>query len=258
MVFILTDDRGSIDVNCYGAKDLITPNLDALAESGTRFTQFYVGQPVCSPSRAALLTGRYPKRAQLDGNAYGSRGMPASQVTLAEIMKTAGYRTALFGKWHLGEILDLSPNAQGFDEFLGHRFTVWEGGIRIPCIISWPGHIPEGAVRDQMLSSIDWLPTIADYCKISLPDRTLDGVSISSVIASENAPSPHNTIHWTHGKRWAVRDDNWKLVFDNDEFSLSDMEKDVTETINIAKQYPDIVERLKLKHEDWLKEVVKQ
>ncbi|MHC4628116.1 MAG: sulfatase-like hydrolase/transferase, partial [Planctomycetota bacterium] len=74
VILIFTDDQGSIDVNCYGAKDLYTENLDRLAARGTRFTQFYVGAPVCSPSRAALLTGRYPRRAGLLGNAPSHKG----------------------------------------------------------------------------------------------------------------------------------------------------------------------------------------
>ncbi|MCP4641280.1 MAG: sulfatase-like hydrolase/transferase, partial [bacterium] len=139
VLLILSDDQGSIDLNCYGATDLITPNLDRLASRGVRFTQFYAGAPVCSPSRACLLTGRYPQRAQLATNAWGDRGMPAAQVTIAEMVRGAGYRTGIFGKWHLGDVLPLSPNEQGFDEFLGHKvgcidnyshFFYWSGPNR--------------------------------------------------------------------------------------------------------------------------------
>ena len=118
VVLIFTDDQGTIDLNCYGAKDLHTPNLDALAKRGTRFTQFYVGAPVCSPSRAALLTGRYPQRAQLDRNApshKGKEGMPTEQVTMAEMLKFNGYATGHVGKWHLGYTPETMPNGQGFD-----------------------------------------------------------------------------------------------------------------------------------------------
>jgi len=124
IVLIFSDDQSALDVNCYGSKDLHTPNLDRLAARGTRFTQFYVSSPVCSPSRASLLTGRYPVRAELSDNAAGHRkkaGMPARQVTIAEMLKPAGYRTACFGKWHLGLAPEMSPIAQGFDEFLGHK-----------------------------------------------------------------------------------------------------------------------------------------
>ncbi|MHC4540049.1 MAG: sulfatase-like hydrolase/transferase [Planctomycetota bacterium] len=84
VILIFTDDQGTIDVNCYGSKDLYTSNLDRLAKEGMRFTQFYVGAPVCSPSRAALMTGRYPRHAGLLGNASsekGRAGMPTEQVT---------------------------------------------------------------------------------------------------------------------------------------------------------------------------------
>ena len=139
VILILTDDQGTIDVNCFGAEDLDTPNLDALAGRGTRFTQFYVGAPVCSPSRAALLTGRCPQRAELPTYAYGERGMPGHQVTIAEMLKAAGYRTGIFGKWHLGEVNDQVPLSQGFDEFFGHKlgcidnyshFFYWQGPNR--------------------------------------------------------------------------------------------------------------------------------
>ena len=93
VVLILADDLGSVDLNCYGADDLSTPNIDALAERGVRFSQFYVGSAICSPSRAALLTGRYPQRAQLPRNTDYT-GMPGSQLTLAELFQGAGYRTA--------------------------------------------------------------------------------------------------------------------------------------------------------------------
>jgi len=97
VIIIFTDDQGSVDLNCYGAKDLVTPHMDSLAKHGVRFTQFYAAAPVCSPSRAGLLTGRYPVRAGVPGNVpskKGGVGMPASQVTIAETFKDAGYATS--------------------------------------------------------------------------------------------------------------------------------------------------------------------
>ncbi|MBN2270813.1 MAG: sulfatase-like hydrolase/transferase, partial [Sedimentisphaerales bacterium] len=142
VLLILTDDQGTIDVNCYGAEDLITPNLDRLAREGTRFTQFYVGAPVCSPSRAALMTGRYPQRAGVPGNVSstkGDAGMPAEQVTIAEMVKSAGYATGHVGKWHLGYTPETMPNGQGYDSSFGHmggcidnysHFFYWQGPNR--------------------------------------------------------------------------------------------------------------------------------
>lgn len=415
VILILTDDQGTIDVNCFGAADLHTPNLDALAGRGTRFTQFYVGAPVCSPSRAALLTGRCPQRAELPTNAYGERGMPGHQVTIAEMLKAAGYRTGIFGKWHLGEVNDQVPLSQGFDEFFGHKlgcidnyshffywqgpnrhdlwrnnevvweagqyfpdlvvreahrfleenqnqpfflylpfnvphypmqgepeyreryadleeprkayaafvstidekigavidkvdalglrentliifmsdhghsveeranfgggysgpyrghkFTLWEGGVRVPCIASWPGKIPEGEVRGQVAVSMDWLPTIAHYCGVQAPQRPLDGKNIAGVIASHEAASPHEALCWELSKQWAVREGDWKLVVNGpasthngkdlpaEEIFLSNLAEDPGESNNLASENPRIVARLTRIHEQWADDVHKQ
>ena len=142
VILIFTDDQGTIDVNCYGSKDLYTSNLDRLAKEGTRFTQFYVGAPVCSPSRAALMTGRYPQNAGVPGNVSsqpGHAGMPTEQVTIAEMMKSAGYVTGHVGKWHLGYTPETMPNEQGYDYSFGHmggcidnysHFFYWSGPNR--------------------------------------------------------------------------------------------------------------------------------
>jgi arylsulfatase A len=420
VLLIFTDDQGTIDVNCYGSKDLYTSNLDRLAKEGTRFTQFYVGAPVCSPSRAALMTGRYPQGAGVPGNVSsqpGNAGMPTEQITIAEMMKSAGYATGHVGKWHLGYTPETMPNGQGYDssfghmggcidnyshffywsgpnrhdlwrngqevwrdgeffgelmvdeckkfidenkdqpfflywainmphyplqgkekwrkkyqhldaprrmyaafistmdemvgrvvrhldesglrdntliiylsdhghsveqrtfsgggssgDFRGHKFTLWEGGIRVPCIASWPGRIPHNAVRDQMAISIDWMPTIAEYCGLKPPEHKIDGKSIVPVIESENAPSPHKVLHWetSRGKHWAVREGDWKLVHNGPatdykgrklpqvETFLSNMAEDTTETKNLADARPEIVQRLTSLHEQWLKQLKKE
>jgi arylsulfatase A-like enzyme len=121
LIFV-TDDQGYGDMGCYGASDFRTPNMDALAASGARFTSWYSNAPVCSASRASLLTGRYPQRAGTPGIFASGRnapGMPAEEVTLAEAIKEAGYRTGLVGKWHLGGAPEVRPNRQGFDFFFG-------------------------------------------------------------------------------------------------------------------------------------------
>ena len=155
-------------------------------------------------------------------------------------------------------------------DFRGHKFTLWEGGIRVPCIVSAPGRIPETAVRDQVAISIDWMPTIAEYCGIEPPERRIDGKSIVSVIDSADAPSPHDCVHWQTGKHWAVRKGDWKLVHNGPATNykgrkipsvknfLSDMSQDATETKNLADQHPDIVERLTRLHNDWAKDVKQQ
>src|SRR5680860_1203692 len=117
VIIIYTDDQGAIDLNCYGATDLVTPNMDNIVNSGIKFTQFY-GAPVCSPSRAGLLTGKTPQHAGVPGNVSSlslEAGMPTEQYTIAEMFKDAGYKTAHIGKWHLGHDKEKQPNAQGFD-----------------------------------------------------------------------------------------------------------------------------------------------
>jgi arylsulfatase len=130
IVLILTDDQGWHDLGCYGSETIVTPCLDRMAAEGMRFTHFYA-QAVCGPSRAALMTGCYPIRLAEPGNRKGQHTvLHPKEITIAEQLRSAGYRTALIGKWHLGGPMTdqnfdrkydptLAPNAQGFDEFYG-------------------------------------------------------------------------------------------------------------------------------------------
>jgi arylsulfatase A-like enzyme len=416
VIVIVSDDEGAADAGCYGAKDLATPNIDSIAAHGVRFTQFYAGAPVCSPSRAALMTGRYPLRAGLIGNASSERNgkaaLPGPQVTMAEMFKAAGYATAHIGKWHLGFTPDTMPNAQGFDHSFGHlggcidnyshffywngpnrhdlwrngvevhypgryfadmmveeasrfmeehranpffiyfalnmphypyqgevkwlerykdvpyprnlyaaflascddrigallrkvedlglrkdtiivfqsdnghsteerahfgggsagvyrgqKFSLFEGGMRLPGIVSWPGRLPEGEVRGQMVHACDWMPTLAELCGVNLLNPDIDGRSIVPVIRSADAPSPHAVLHWHVGggkkPQWAVREGDWKLIgnvqstpdpgltAEDRQFFLSDLAKDISEKTNHAKEHPEIVQRLRRLHDEW-------
>ncbi len=414
VIIIYTDDQGSVDLNCYGAKDLATPHMDSLAKRGVRFTQFYAAAPVCSPSRAGLLTGRYPVRAGVPGNVssrLGNAGMPTAQVTIAETFKKAGYATAHIGKWHLGYTPETMPNGQGFDYSFGHmggcidnyshffywngpnrhdlwrngkeifadgkffpqlmadeasafiekhrakpffiyyalntphypyqgyakwlkhyaklpyprnlyaaflstqdetignllatldrlklrkdtiivfqsdhghsheerahfgggsagpyrgaKFSMFEGGLRVPAIISWPGKLPEGAVRHQVAHSCDWLPTVAELCGIKLINGDIDGKSLASVI-KDDAKTPHEVLHWQIGRgnnpRWAVRQGDWKLIGNpqdtskkapltaKDKLFLVNLKQSISEMKNLAETNPAIVQRLKKLHDDW-------
>ena len=123
IVMIYADDLGYGDLSCYGSP-IATPNLDRMAEEGARFTNFYSASPVCSPSRAALLTGRYPTRVEVPVVlSPGEGGLPDSETTLAQVLKTAGYRTACIGKWHLGSPARFLPTNRGFDEFFGVPYS---------------------------------------------------------------------------------------------------------------------------------------
>ena len=415
VIIIFTDDQGSVDLNCYGSKDLVTPHMDSLAKRGVRFTQFYAAAPVCSPSRAGLLTGRYPVRAGMPGNAGSTKGRPGlapEEVTIAETFKAAGYATAHIGKWHLGYTPETMPNGQGFDYSFGHmggcidnyshffywqgpnrhdlwrngkeifedgkyfpqlmadeagafiekhknkpffmyyalntphypyqgyakwlkhyaklphprnlyaaflstqdetignllttldrlklredtiiifqsdhghsheerahfgggsagpyrgaKFSMFEGGLRVPAIISWPGKLPEGAVRQQMAHSCDWLPTVAELTGIKLANRDIDGKSLAGVIR-KNAKTPHTVLHWQIGRgnnpRWAVREGDWKLIGNpndtskkaaltaKDKLFLVNLRESVSEMKNLAETNPDIVQRLKKLRDDWV------
>ena len=414
IVIIYTDDQGSLDANCYGSKDLVTPNFDKLAATGVRFTQMYSPSAICSSSRAGLLTGRFPTRAGVPGNVsshQGKDGMPASEVTIAEMLKAAGYTTGHVGKWHLGYTPETMPNGQGFDSSYGHMggcidnyshffywvppnthdlwrdgkeiwedgvffgdsmvreakafidrykaskqpfFLYWainwphyplqgtakwrehyknlphprdkyaafmsttdeiigtvvdhleqqglrentiiilqsdhghstesrtfggggnagpyrgakgclfEGGIRVPSIISWPSGIAKGEVREQMATGCDWLPTIADLCDVPLPDKVrLDGRSLSRVLKSAGEPSPHKSFYWQLGDQWAIREGSWKLLGnpkDNsnkaplgkgDNLFLTNLEKDISEMKNVASDYPETVSRLKALRDEY-------
>lgn len=120
VIVIMTDDQGMGDLGCLGNPVLQTPNIDRLAEQSARLTHFYVS-PVCTPTRASLLTGRYAYRTRAIDTFVGRAMMEPDEVTLAEILKGAGYRTGIFGKWHLGDCYPMRPHDQGFDEALVHR-----------------------------------------------------------------------------------------------------------------------------------------
>jgi arylsulfatase A-like enzyme len=130
IVIIFTDDMGYGDLGCFGHPTIRTPNLDRMADEGMRFTQFYSASGLCSPSRAALLTGRYPPRAGVPDvfwpeadTRHEPGGLPAGEITIAEALKSRGYATALIGKWHLGDRPQYAPARQGFDYFYGLPYS---------------------------------------------------------------------------------------------------------------------------------------
>jgi arylsulfatase A-like enzyme len=416
IILIMADDQGSADLGCYGAKDLHTPHTDALATTGLRLTRFYSAAPVCSPSRAGTLTGRWPARAGVPNNCASQPGhsgaLPSSEITMAEMFKSAGYATAHIGKWHIGYTQDTSPNAQGFDHSFGHmggcidnyshffywsgpnrhdlwrngeevfhdgkffpdlmrkeattfmerqkddkrpfflyyalntphypyqgdpkwlehfkhlpyprnlyaaflaaqdqrigelltdvkrlglrentiivfqsdnghstedrahggggssgpfrgeKFSLFEGGIRLPALISWPGHLPENQTRNQLFHACDFFPTLAELANIELPKIKLDGRSQVSALRNPSAPSAHDgsSLHWQIGTGknayWAVMENHWKLIGNpsnkNDELRLflSNLETDAAESTNHANQHPEIVDRLLEMHRNHLK-----
>ncbi len=131
IVFVFVDDQGYYDLGCYGATEIKTPRIDAMAQQGTRFTDYYAAAPICSPSRAGLLTGCYPRRVGNEAwvhRADSTSGIHPDELTLAELLKDNGYATACIGKWHLGFHEPFLPHNQGFDHYFGllHNLDSYE------------------------------------------------------------------------------------------------------------------------------------
>ncbi len=416
IIIIFTDDQGYQDLGCYGSPDILTPNLDRMAAEGMRFTRFYDAQPVCSASRAGLLTGCYPNRIGI----HGALGPGAQAVlnhhetTIAELVKPLGYATAMFGKWHLGDQPGYLPKAHGFDEYFGLPYsndmwprhpenpenwprlpviegdsiiqyldddqnllttwyteravdfinrnkdkpfflyvahnmphvplfvsdkfrgtserglygdviaeidwsyqqinealkrnnieentliiyasdngpwlsygthsgsalplregkgTSWEGGVRVPCIMKWPGVVPAGIVQNTPAMTIDILPTIAELLQVNLPSLPIDGKSVLPLIRNEaDAQNPHEAYYFYYNRNELHAamsgDGRWKLNFPHKYRSLEgrpgradgipikynnqmevglelyDLESDISETTDLVERYPDIVKQL--------------
>lgn len=422
-IIFLTDDQGYGDLSCMGATDFRTPHLDRLAREGARFTDWYSNSPVCSPSRAALLTGRYPGHAGVRSILAGHRtatGLPQSTPTLARALGDLGYATYMSGKWHLGVNDDARPHSHGFDHWYGflagcidyyshifywgmnkpgpglnpthdlwednqevwqngdyfteaitdkavaylrdaaaqkrpfflfvsynaphypmhapqkymdrfadlpwdrqvmaamisavddgvgtilaelerlglaentctfftadngpsretrnwldgtqdpyyggsagqlkgHKFSLYEGGIRVPGILHWPGRIPAGQVLETPCASMDIFPTLLRAAGGDLSAYEVDGSDILPHVA-EGAPLPERDLYWEMGDQTALRRGDWKLVLNGrlveheapvDAVHLSDLSEDMGERINLCDAEPDLTKDLQQAAERW-------
>lgn len=420
-VVIMTDDQGYGDLSCMGATDFRTPHIDELARCGARFTNWYSNSPVCSPSRASLLTGCYPGNAGVRSILAGHRratGLTAQTPTIASALKELGYQTAAVGKWHLGLQEQSRPNQNGFDYFYGfmagcidyyshifywsmadgktnpthdlwengkeiynngqyftelvtekaveqirsmheaevpfmmyvaynaphypmhapkkyldrfahlpedrrimaamisavddgvgqivdelkrqsiyedtliffqsdngpsresrnwmdgredpyyggmpgslkgHKFSLFEGGIRVPGIFCWPGHIPAGQVIDEPCAAMDVFPTLLTLAGGDPTRYHLDGLNILPVL-TDGAATPHERIFWELADQTAVREGHYKLVLKGqlveqeapeEEVFLSDLSKDPGETTNLAQEMPELASELQEKALTW-------
>ena len=421
IIVFMTDDQGYGDLSCMGTTDFLTPHIDELATTGARFTNWYSNSPVCSPSRASLLTGRYPGNAGVRAILAGHRkatGLTPEAPTIATAVRDLGYQTAMVGKWHLGLDEKCRPNQNGFDYFYGfmagcidyyshvfywcmadghtdpthdlwendhefydngryftemvsekavekiremnesdapfmmyvaynaphypmhaprkyldrfphlpwdrrimaamlsavddgvgqitdelkrlgiyedtiiffqsdngpsresrnwmdgrgdpyygglpgglkgHKFSLFEGGIRVPGIFSWPGHIPAGQVIDEPCAAMDVFPTLLSIAGGDPAKYELDGLDITDVLMN-GGKTPHAEIYWEMEMQTAIRQGNYKLVLDGqliegeppqDPVFLSDLSVDPSETTNLAEQYPELTEELKEKALAW-------
>ena len=398
IVFILCDDLGINDLHCYGREDHHTPNLDRLAKQGMRFSSAYCAQPICSPSRAAILTGKTPARLHLTTYLPGRPDAVSQkvlhpeiqmQVPLAEKMlpryfKEAGYVSAAIGKWHVGGQgfgplehgfdlyhpgqantrpsateggkgeYDLTAAAEQFIEanqdrpflvYLAHNtphipydaqparvdqnakafepvyagvietlddtvgrllakldalkladktivvFTsdngglhvpegphpkithntpyragkgfVYQGGLRIPLIVRWPGHVPAGALVDDPVINTDWVPTLLELAGQPVP-AGLDGVSLAALLTGRG-PAPRRNLFWhfphytNQGSRpgGAMRAGNWMLVeyYDDGSAELFDLAGDFGERRNLAAQEPERVTEMRAALAAWRRQV---
>lgn len=142
-IIIFTDDQGYSDLSCFGGEHVYTPNIDNMAQEGAKLTSFYVAAPLCTPSRAALMTGSYPRRVSMEPPsslvvdlpnipqgkrfpvclAADANGLNPNEITIAEVAQSAGYKTGMFGKWHLGDQPEFLPTKQGFEEFFGLPYS---------------------------------------------------------------------------------------------------------------------------------------
>lgn len=200
IVLIFTDDQGYGDLSCFGSTEVATPRIDRMAAEGMRLTSFYVPAPVCTPSRAGLMTGCYPKRVSmatgsdfvvlLDGD---PKGLNPSEITIAEILKTRGYATGIFGKWHLGDQAEFLPTRQGFDEYYGipyshdiHPFHPKQDHFQFPALPFFDGE-----------TVIEMDPD-ADFLTKRLTDRAVDFIERHKeepFFLYLPHPIPHRPLH---------------------------------------------------------------
>ena len=167
IILIMADDLGYGDVGCYGSEKIKTPNIDALAKSGKKFTDYHSNCPVCSPTRAALLTGCYQQRCGIEGVIYAKgpirqTGMALEEITFAEVLKKRGYATGIFGKWHLGYNVEFNPAKQGFDEFRGY----------VSGNVDYHSHI-DGAGIDDWWKECEKVPE-EGYCTDLITEHGID------------------------------------------------------------------------------------
>ena len=140
-------------------------------------------------------------------------------------------------------------------KWIGQKATFYEGGLRVPAVISYPRRLPKGVVRDQTITAADWYPTICELCGIDPPGVALDGASLLPII-EEDAPTHHDVLHWQWQDKWAVREGDWKLIRLRNQTLLVNLADEKPETVNHADERPELVERLTRLHDEWLSEVM--
>ncbi|XP_077049841.1 arylsulfatase A [Siphateles boraxobius] len=214
-VLLFADDLGYGDLGCFGHPSTLTPNLDRLAAKGLRFTDFYVTSPVCSPSRAALLTGRFQTRSGIyPGVLYpGSRGgLPLNETTIAEVLKAQGYTTAMIGKWHLGVGLNgtFLPNRQGFDNYLGIPYSHDQGPCQnltcFPPDVKCYGLCDQGVVTVPLMFNEIIKQQPADFLQLEKAYSKFASQFINDAVQNKSPFFLYYPSHHTHYPQYAGAD----------------------------------------------------
>ena len=232
VIIIFTDDQGSVDMNIYGATDLKTPHMDALAKRGVRFTEFYAAFLSTTDDRIGALLKK-----------VDDLGLTKDTIVVFQSDHGASKEVRAHG----------GGGSSG--PHRGAKFSLYEGGLRIPAIISWPGHLPENQPRNQVATGCDWYPTILELCKLPPAAHKIDGKSLMSIMNSADAPSAHRSFNWKSGRSWAVREGKWKLVVTGKKIELYDIPNDLGEAKNLANAYPEVVARLENVSQEYWKSI---
>ncbi|MFT6576753.1 MAG: arylsulfatase A-like enzyme, partial [Akkermansiaceae bacterium] len=133
----------------------------------------------------------------------------------------------------------------------GAKFSLYEGGIRVPAIISWPGKLPQNESRNQVATGCDWYPTLMELCGVPAPAHKIDGKSLVPVLKSKDRPTAHESFNWKSGKAVAIREGKWKLIMTGEKVELYNLPSDLGEANNLVKKDPEVVERLQKKSRDY-------
>lgn len=242
IVLIFMDDMGYGDLECYGHPSIRTPHLNQMAENGIRFTSFYAPASICTPSRAGILTGRYPVRnAPYNFGPESKNGLPLSEITIADVLKDVGYRTAAIGKWHLGHQTPYLPTSRGFDSFYGLPYSndmilpwcPWlsdEDKLHLyqdTSIIKEIGKAQDDLTLDYTAQALDFIQTESDqpfflYLAHSMPHLP---ISTSEKFAGTSAAGLYGdvieTVDWSIGEIFATLhqqgiEENTLIIFTSD------------------------------------------
>lgn len=274
VILFFTDDQGTLDANCYGSKDLYTPTMDRLMyvafniphypeQPDARFDERYKEMKMPRQSYAKMISttddrmGMVVKKLEELGLREDTIiiFMSDNGASVEDCSITVDDHTSGLPKGHHYGPLGGGGNS---GKWQGAKATYYEGGIRVPAIISFLSKLPQGVVRDQAITACDWLPTLMELCGVPLPEVQLDGQSVIPIIRSAAAPTHHKVLHWHFENRWAVRQGDWKLISTHDGTAdfLANLADEEPERKNHIKEDPAIAEKLLELHNEWIKEVM--